>query len=70
MKFYLKLREEMDNSRMNIKALLLVFPVLLIAGCAAPTYEDGSPREYSDMPWSTPASWEGSVGIPGVGGYD
>lgn len=42
----------------------------VVGGCATPTYEDGTPREYSDMPWNTPASWEGSVGIPGLGGYD
>lgn len=47
----------------------LVWMVLLLSGCATPTYEDGSPREYSDLPWGTPATWEGSVGIPGLSGY-
>lgn len=51
-----------------ITALILLAAV--IAGCATPTYEDGTPREYSDMPWNTPAQWEGSVGIPGLNGYE
>jgi hypothetical protein len=51
-------------------ALLMVFAALLIGGCTSPTYEDGTPREYSDMPWGQPASWEGSTGIPGMSGYD
>lgn len=49
---------------------LLALAALLISGCETPTYGDGSPREYSDMPWSTPARWEGSVGIPGMSGYE
>ena len=52
------------------KIIALLLLVAAIAGCATPTYEDGTPREYSDMPWSTPASWEGSVGIPGMSGYE
>lgn len=55
---------------MKVTGLLLVFAALLVGGCATPTYEDGTPREYSDMPWSTPATWEGSVGIPGMSGYE
>jgi len=52
------------------KIIALLLLAIVIAGCATPTYEDGTPREYSDMPWSTPAQWEGSVGIPGLGGYE
>jgi len=43
---------------------------LLLTGCMAPTYEDGTPRRHSDMPWNTPQTWEGSVGIPGLSGYE
>lgn len=54
----------------KITALILSLFALLMSGCATPTYEDGAEREYSDMPWSTPATWEGSVGIPGMSGYE
>ncbi len=49
---------------------MFIFSVLVLSGCTAPTYEDGTPREYSDMPWNTPATWEGSPGIPGLSGYE
>ncbi len=52
------------------KLLVLILTVMVLAGCATPTYEDGTPREYSDMPWNTPASWEGSIGVPGMSGYE
>jgi len=55
---------------MFTKAFFMTLTALLLAGCAAPTYEDGTKREYSDMPWNTPARWEGSVGIPGMSGYE
>lgn len=56
---------------MKATAILLISAALLsLAGCAAPTYDDGTEREYSDMPWNTPASWEGSVSLPGMSGYD
>ena len=55
---------------MMTKVFILIFPVLWLAGCETPTYEDGTPREYSDMPWGTPASWEGTVGIPGLSGNE
>ncbi len=53
-----------------IAFFLLACTSLLISGCETPTYDDGTPREYSDMPWGTPATWEGSVGIPGMSGYE
>ena len=52
----------------KITALALIAAAL--AGCSTPTYEDGTKREYSEMPWNTPASWEGSMNIPGMGGYE
>ena len=36
--------------------------LLALTGCAT-TRDD---REYSDMPWNTPAGWEGTVGVPGL----
>ncbi len=52
------------------KITVLILLAIVITGCATPTYDDGTPREYSDMPWNTPATWEGSVGVPGLGGYE
>jgi PBP1b-binding outer membrane lipoprotein LpoB len=52
------------------KVAILIFLAVALGGCATPTYEDGTPRDVSDMPWNTPASWEGSVGIPGMSGYE
>ena len=52
------------------KAVVLILISIVLAGCTAPVYEDGTKREYSDMPWNTPARWEGSVGIPGMSGYE
>ncbi len=52
------------------KITVLILLAIVITGCATPTYEDGTPREYSDMPWNTPATWEGSIGIPGMSGYE
>ncbi|MDH3345697.1 MAG: hypothetical protein OEL75_00780 [Kiritimatiellaceae bacterium] len=54
----------------GIKCIALVLLTIVVGGCSTPTYEDGTPREYSDMPWNTPASWEGSPGVPGLGGYE
>lgn len=52
------------------KLIVLILASIVLAGCSTPVYEDGTKREYSDMPWNTPARWEGSVGIPGMGGYE
>jgi ABC-type uncharacterized transport system auxiliary subunit len=52
------------------KLTVLILLAAVLAGCSTPTYEDGTKKEYSDMPWNTPASWEGSVNIPGMGGYE
>jgi hypothetical protein len=52
------------------KFIALVFIVIALAGCSTPKYEDGTKKEYSDMPWNTPARWEGSMNIPGMGGYE
>jgi len=52
------------------KLIAMILFAIVVAGCVTTTYEDGSPREYSDMPWNTPASWEGTVGVPGMSGYE
>jgi hypothetical protein len=52
------------------KIIALILFAAALAGCSTPTYEDGSKKEYSDMPWNTPASWEGSMSIPGMNGYE
>lgn len=55
---------------MFAKITVLILSAVVLVGCSSPTYEDGSKREYSDMPWNTPARWEGSMSIPGMGGYE
>jgi len=50
------------------KFIALVFIAIALAGCSTPRYEDGTKKEYSDMPWNTPARWEGSMNIPGMSG--
>jgi hypothetical protein len=52
----------------KLTALILLATVL--AGCSTPMYEDGTKKEYSDMPWNTPQTWEGSMSIPGMSGYE
>jgi len=52
------------------KFILLILTVALLTGCSSPTYQDGSEREYSDMPWNTPQTWEGGMNIPGMNGYE
>jgi len=52
------------------KSIALILLVVAVVGCSTPMNSDGTKKEYSDMPWNTPASWEGSMNIPGMGGYD
>lgn len=52
------------------KTIALVLLAAAIAGCSAPVNPDGSKKEYSDMPWNTPQTWEGSMSIPGMSGYE
>lgn len=54
---------------MKAIGLFLILASFFLTGCTTPTYEDGTRREYSDMPWNTPARWEGSVGVPGLSNY-
>ena len=51
------------------KFTVLILLAAALAGCSTPTYEDGTKKEYSDMPWNTPQTWEGSMNIPGLSGY-
>jgi hypothetical protein len=44
--------------RQVIAACILLGVVLLMAGCAT--------TEESDIPWNSPASWEGSPFVPGL----
>lgn len=52
------------------KLIAFILIAVALAGCTTPVNSDGSKKEYSDMPWNTPASWEGSMNIPGIGGYE
>ena len=51
------------------KLIALVLLAVVLSGCSTPVYEDGTKKEYSDMPWNTPQSWEGSMSIPGMNDY-
>ncbi|HNX53031.1 MAG TPA: hypothetical protein PLD51_03250 [Pontiellaceae bacterium] len=51
------------------KATALILIGIALAGCSTPSYDDGTAKEYSDMPWNTPARWEGSMNIPGMNDY-
>ncbi len=42
-----------------LAALLTLAAVLVMAGCMGASSE-------SDLPWNTPANWEGSPSIPGM----
>jgi|GEM_PF-2636595 len=44
--------------------LTVATTLLLLCGCASDDYRDD--KEYSDIPWNTPQSWEGSRSIPGM----
>lgn len=50
------------------KLITLTLLAIVLNGCSTPRYEDGTKKEYSDMPWNTPARWEGSMNIPGMSG--
>jgi PBP1b-binding outer membrane lipoprotein LpoB len=50
------------------KLIALILLAVVLTGCSTPRYEDGTKKEYSDMPWNTPARWEGSMNIPGMSG--
>jgi hypothetical protein len=52
------------------KLTVLILLAAALTACSTPTYEDGTKKEYSDMPWNTPQSWEGSMNVPGMGGYE
>ena len=52
------------------KAIALILLVVAVAGCSTPVNSDGTKKEYSDMPWNTPQTWEGSMSIPGMSGYE
>jgi hypothetical protein len=51
-----------------LKSMLMpaaVAAVLALSGCATNTeYPDD--KEYSDLPWNTPQSWERSPAMPGL----
>ncbi len=46
-----------------IAAFIAVVTVMLASGCAS-----SDPNRESEMPWSTPQTWEGAPSIPGMGG--
>jgi len=50
------------------KLIAWILLAVVLTGCSTPRYEDGTKKEYSDMPWNTPARWEGSMNIPGMSG--
>ena len=62
-------REKAYNCVMLSKAIAFILLAIVLSGCSTPAYEDGTKREYSDMPWNTPARWEGSMNIPGMSDY-
>jgi hypothetical protein len=50
-------------SVIRIVGLLASVLVCLLAGACATQHE-------SDLPWATPESWEGTVGLPGMSDVD
>lgn len=46
--------------RVVLRLLLPVLCSLLLASCAT--------HHETDLPWATPASWEGTMSLPGMGG--
>jgi hypothetical protein len=51
----------------RVIAILLLPLMSGLAGCLTTGYEGD---EYSDLPWNTPAEWEGTTSIPGLSGYE
>ncbi len=49
----------------NAFYLIAALATLALCGCAT-TDEYRDEKEFSDMPWNTPQSWEGSRSIPGL----
>ncbi len=49
----------------KIFSVIVAFIALILSGCATSgDYRDE--QEFSDMPWNTPQSWEGSRSLPGL----
>jgi len=46
--------------------IVLALSALFLAGCASTSDGYHEKKEYSDMPWNTQQSWEGSRQIPGM----
>ncbi|MGN1359732.1 MAG: hypothetical protein ACI4X9_04685 [Kiritimatiellia bacterium] len=53
----------MSFSTKHLMWLLAVLIGLGLGGCMA-----DNPDQHTDMPWSTPSSWEGSMPMPGLSG--
>lgn len=49
----------LSSSKAHLSALLAALALLGFTGCMA-----DNPNE-TDMPWATPASWEGTMPLPG-----
>lgn len=53
------------NTISKLFYLFAAATALVLCGCAT-TDDYHDDKEYSDMPWNTPQSWEGSRQIPGM----
>ncbi len=51
-----------NSDRIPSLLILIAAALLMVLGSGCATTDD------SDMPWATPASWEGSTQIPGFSG--
>jgi len=47
-------------------SIFLTIITLLLTGCQNPSNGYHETKKYSDMPWNTQQSWEGSRQIPGM----